>query len=145
VWQGGFLDCAQHWHSKGQPRAELLGRVIWKVDSASAIRVIGDDGASPSPSFRGYDLVNGEPRFSYRLGATLVSETLSGDPGTGGLRRTFVIENPGAPVWLEMPETAGFRREASAGIWEKEGLRVPEAEAGHFDVLLTAEEASGEK
>ncbi|HUF63301.1 MAG TPA: plastocyanin/azurin family copper-binding protein [Verrucomicrobiales bacterium] len=138
VWEGAFLDCGKHWNSKGQPRAELLGEVIWKTADGSRIRA-GSGLDPPEVRFRGYELIAGEPQFHYEIDGVAIRETLAGDLETGGLRRTFSIEKPGGPIWLGLPETAGFRREASAGQWNEKGLSVPEQNAETFSVLLIPE------
>ncbi len=139
LWSGAFLDCGKHWNSKGQPRGELLGEVIWQAPGGSRIQSGARRDEEPEVRFRGYELIGGEPRFHYEIDGAAISETLAGDLETGGLRRTFSVERAGGPVWLGLPEAAGFRREASAGQWHEDGLSVPEEDAGTFSVLLIPE------
>lgn len=60
VWVGGFLDMAPHWQNQSGMPTPPIGRTFHLAADGEGLRIDGEN-----PVFRGYEIVDGIPRFEF--------------------------------------------------------------------------------
>jgi hypothetical protein len=70
AWSGDFLDAKPTWTWRGGMPPRVLGKKFYVAPNPGGLRV--GDGAAAA-EFRGYELENGYPKFTYDLGGATVS------------------------------------------------------------------------
>lgn len=163
VWtKGGFIKSNQaHWSSNGKPVAEFNGTPYYRArttlledesfDELSKTNMEkpiydtsqADDfpirlkGVKESPSFLGYQLVEGYPKFRYSLGKHTITELIGMNDEKTGIVRTFSISPPTEAV-LQLTPSAFASINCDQGKSKPDGkLLLSAKDSSHFSVLIT--------
>ncbi len=89
VWQGDFIDGAEHWAGKGAAPAVLSGVPWWRgAPGENPARQAWPQMPSGTPRFLGYRTTPDGPHFRYRVGSTEVTETVTAQPGRDAVTLT---------------------------------------------------------
>ena len=163
VWtKGGFIKSNQaHWSSNGKPVAEFNGTPYYRArttlledesfDELSKTNMQkpiydtsqADDfpirlkGVKESPSFLGYQLVDGYPKFRYSLGKHTITELIGMNDKKTGIVRTFTISPPTEAV-LQLTPSAFASINCDQGKSKPDGkLLLSAKDSSHFSVLIT--------
>ena len=132
VWTGGFLDMAPHWQDKSGMPTPAIGEPFHLFPAAEGLR-IGDD----KPVFRGYEIIDGIPRFEFEFGKTSV-RLLIDAPTPDSVRQTFAIGKRSEPIVFVAPsKESPVTVKASLGAWAENRLTI--AETGEVELTLTTE------
>jgi hypothetical protein len=129
VWTGGFLDMAPHWKNQSGSPTPAVGETVYLPSADHGLR-IGD----LAPIFRGYQLVNGVPRFEFSFGDTAV-QLLIDAPRPSQLRQSYSIDARAEPIQLT---GAPARMQASIGSWSENRLTISEAGKLAFTLTIDA-------
>ncbi len=125
AWTGGFVDNTAHWKGNGNAFAKVQGTVYFKDNVTYPLRV-GKPDKLPEVSFKGYNLTNRLPTFSYAIGDVEVKETLKSLPNETGLTRTFTFAKPTQQLLFFVTKTDdGITYKSSAGKWQNGTLTIP--------------------
>lgn len=87
-------------------------------------------GASDTPRYFGFRLVDGAPEFLYLCGRLSIEERLWLDEDGEVLRQRLVVKDPPKNIVFTVPSAWKGRVEASAGSWKGSELTVPKEQAG---------------
>ncbi len=117
AWAGGFVDNTEQWDGKGQRLTKIVGDLFFR-DSTFSIpwRVAGQPPVAIR--FKGYELQNRYPEFSYTIDGILIRELTRPIPGKRGLTRRFMISPTTKPLRFRLGDVAN-RYQASGGRIEK--------------------------
>lgn len=89
AWHGGFVDPWPVWRGNGNGLAKLVGeRFLTEAWRPYSVENGGE------PSFRGYKLIDGYPKFLYRFGDVTVEEQIGRASDTASIVRRFTIQDP---------------------------------------------------
>jgi hypothetical protein len=99
AWKGGFLDMTGTLlrkvdANKMTPTAALVGSIVWRAAADYPV-LVGAEKRTPQRKFKGYQLVDGAPRFLYSLDHMNVVESIS----AGKRRLEFDVVD--GPVYFE--------------------------------------------
>jgi hypothetical protein len=126
VWSGGYLDMEPHWKSQSLRPVPAVGEA-WYLPSAEEGLRVGDQ----VPVFRGYEIVEGIPRFEFAYGQILFRLRIDA-PSPREVRQTFQIPSQADAVGFVGPAGGPVRAKASTGEWTGNRLSIP----GNGDVNL---------
>jgi len=144
AWHGGFVDNSEIWkgHVQNQ-KAKIIGDVFFRREGGFPLR-IGRSDSLPTPSFRGYRLLEGRPVFEYEVGSATVRQHLRpADGEQPGLEREFTIEGAsGQPVRFIASRSDSVAYRASAGTWRGDTLRLAPDEARRFTITTVRRPAT---
>jgi hypothetical protein len=126
VWSGGYLDMEPHWKSQSLRPVPAVGEA-WYLPSAEEGLRVGDQ----VPVFRGYEIVEGIPRFEFAYGQILFRLRIDA-PSPREVRQTFQIPSQADAAGFVGPAGGPVRAKASTGEWTGNRLSIP----GNGDVNL---------
>nr|WP_293833775.1 plastocyanin/azurin family copper-binding protein [uncultured Arsenicibacter sp.] len=106
AWTGGFVDSYGHWEGNGNRLTKVVGDIYYNDRSGFPFRI---GTATPVPQFKGYELVNRYPKFSYSLGSVQVTELIRAVPGKRGLVRQFTLSAGKLPVTFLLDQQEGVQ------------------------------------
>ena len=160
--KGGFIKSNQaHWSSNGKPVAEFNGTPYYRsrttlledesfnelsktnmekpiYDTSQANDFpISIEGAGQSPSFLGYQLVNGYPKFRYSLGKHNITELLTMNDEKKGLIRSFTISPPAKTVFQLTPSATASVKSNRGKITTDGTLTLSSSESAQFSLVIT--------
>jgi hypothetical protein len=127
VWSGGYLDMEPHWKAQALRPIPAVGEA-WFLPAETEGLTLG----AHTPAFRGYEMVNGLPRFEFAYGETLVRLTIDA-PSPREIRQTFHIPARGDAVAFTGPTGGPVSAKASSGEWTANRLSLP----GNGELNLT--------
>lgn len=134
VWTGGFLDMAPHWQNQSGHPTPAIGETFHLASSEEGLRI-----GNHKPRFRGYELVDGVPRFEFTVGDTAV-HLLIDVPSAERLRQTFRIGERSAPInFLRPSPESGIVVSASSGTWRENQLTITDVGDVEFTVIIERE------
>jgi azurin len=136
AWQG-YVDNSDHWKGNGKNIAKVVGDVYFKDQSGFPLR-IGQADKVPHTQFRGYQLLERYPQFTYSIEEATVKELVKSLPDGNGLTREFQISGATQPIYYITKATDGVAYRASAGQFVNGILTLTPAQAQHFTITLTA-------
>ncbi len=132
VWTGGYLDMTPHWKNQSLHPVPIVGDSFFLFAEEEGLR-IGDH----APIFRGYELVNGVPKFEFTIGKTSV-QLLVESSTPAELKLSYTVGAHQKPVTFIAPSRKGaVAIGASAGTWNKERLTLPAKGKTAFVLTLT--------
>jgi mono/diheme cytochrome c family protein len=163
VWtKGGFIKSNQaHWSSNGKPVAEFNGTPYYRAqtslledesfDELSKTNMempiydtsqasdfpISIEGAGQTPSFLGYQLVDGYPKFRYSLGKHNITELLTMNDEKNGIIRTFTISPPAKTVFQLAPSASASVKTNRGKITTEGTLILSSSESAQFSLVIT--------
>jgi hypothetical protein len=85
VWTGGFLDMAPHWQNQSGMPTPPIGETFHLPASGDGLRI-----DAQVPVFRGYEIVDGIPRFEFDAGETRMT-LLVNAPATDQVTLTYSV------------------------------------------------------
>ncbi|WP_375447741.1 plastocyanin/azurin family copper-binding protein [uncultured Fibrella sp.] len=113
AWEGGFVDNSEQWEGKGQRLTKIIGNLYFRDSTFNSPWQIA--GQKPAAiRFKGYELVNRYPEFSYSIDGITVRELTKPTPGKRGLTRRFMIGPSTKPLRFRLGDVAN-RYRASVG------------------------------
>lgn len=135
----GILDIEAANADKPTPAAEADNRVESATDpyllkATGPFPLAKSGGASASPRYFGFRLVNGAPEFLYTCGSLSIEERLWLDDGGRILRQRFFAKEVPGSLQISVPDDWKGRIEASAGTWKGAVLILPK---GTSEVVLS--------
>ena len=131
AWTGGYLDMTDHWKNQSLHPVAVVGEELMLLSAEDGLR-IGNERAE----FRGYELVDGLPRFEFAFGDTLVRLVID-VPSTGEIRQTFTVAARSGPVTFVGPASgSAVVAEASRGKWDGNLLTASDKERVELVVKL---------
>ncbi|MBT5716275.1 MAG: hypothetical protein HOI70_05130, partial [Opitutae bacterium] len=165
--KGGFIRGNQnHWSSNGKPVAEFNGIPYYRprtsklkdesfeelsktnrnapiYDTSEATNFpINIDGNTENPTFLGYRLINGFPKFRYSVGNHKITELIEMNPENSGIQRTFTISPP-AKTTLNLTPSSLASITTDRGILTPKGLlTLTPKESVQFSVFIKPREKS---
>jgi hypothetical protein len=98
---------------------------------------ISIEGAGQSPSFLGYQLVNGYPKFRYSLGKHNITELLTMNDEKKGLIRSFTISPPAKTVFQLTPSATASVKSNRGKITTDGTLKLSSSESAQFSLVIT--------
>lgn len=117
AWAGGFVDNSEQWDGKGQRLTKLTGELYLRDSTFLTPWQIA--GQAPTElRFKGYELQNRYPEFSYTINGILIRELTRPTPGKRGLVRRFLIGPTTKPLRFRLGDAANQYR-TSAGRIDK--------------------------
>lgn len=135
VWEGGYLDMTAHWKNKSLHPVGMIGKSVMLLAADEGIRT----GNQP-PKFRGYELINGLPRFEFSFGDTLVQLTID-STASGEIQQSLIIAKSSMPVRYTGPAPdSQVSAEASAGKWKGRHLELTGKETNPLIIKLRSKE-----
>lgn len=135
AWTGGFVDATRMWNSNGNALGKLLGPIFWRSEKGETITGLQIGATSPKfLRFRGYDLVEGTPRFRYEVDGVEVHESIRETDGK--LAWSFELESPEDAVRVLVPDQETATISGSAGSREGDYWYVPQGDASRFTLTL---------
>ena len=159
---GGFIKSNQaHWSSNGKPVAKFNGTPYYRsrttlledesfnelsktnmempiYDTSQASDFpISIEGAGQTPSFLGYQLVNGYPKFRYSLGKHNITELLTMNDEKKGLIRSFTISPPAKTVFQLTPSATASVKSNRGKITTDGTLKLSSSESAQFSLVIT--------
>jgi azurin len=138
VWQGGFLNNAEHWKGNGNPLAKITGDIFYTSSFNPAFR-IGKETTLPVVKFKGYKLLNKYPQFMYKLDDAEVTEVISSTQWEGkGLVRTFTFNNLKKDLYFKTDVSDGMIYTSTVGKWKDGVLKLSAKEAKTFSITMVA-------
>jgi hypothetical protein len=134
VWAGGFLDMAPHWANQSGHPTPAIGDAFHLAPAGEGLR-IGDR----KPSFQGYELVDGIPRFEFTFSDATV-HLLIDAPSPDLLRQTFSIGKRSDPIVFLAPSPQSRKfMTASLGSWTGNRLTIANLEDVEFTLTIERE------
>jgi hypothetical protein len=119
VWTGGFLDMAPHWQNQSGMPTPAVGTPFYLPLTGEGLQT-----GEIKALYRGYEIVNGIPRFEFTIGdatATLLVDATTSD----SVRQTYTITKHTHPiVFLGPPKDSPFSLRASLGTWTENKLTI---------------------
>lgn len=109
VWCGGYLDMEPHWKAQSLRPIPAVGQA-WFLPAETEGLTIG----AHAPAFRGYEMVNGIPRFEFAFGETVVRLSIDA-PSNREIRQTFHIPARADAVVFVGPSGGPVSAKASPG------------------------------
>ena len=97
AWTGAFLDAKPTWTWRGGMPPRVLGRKFYIAPSPGPLRFGKRE--APEAQFLGYDLTNGLPVFSYKVGSATVKLLTTTE--FGALICSYEVSNASEPVWFD--------------------------------------------
>jgi hypothetical protein len=138
AWRGGFVDLSPTLFTKKNKQtgltetAHLVGDIFFREGDAP-LRV-GQLDRIPQRRFRGYRLVDSNPRFHYLVDGVDVYELIT--PIDNGFQRRFSLPRVEGKMWFVAPPGANVGTSLGApddGRWE-----IPEGDNIEFQVTVIA-------
>jgi cytochrome c553 len=131
VWTGGFLDMAPHWQNQSGMPTPAIGEAFHLPAAEEGLR-IGDHRAV----FRGYDIIDGIPRFEFTLGESLVRLRIDA-PTSDSLRQVFEISQSVDPVtYLGPSPESSVAMKSSIGDWVANRLTLAAGKDLGFNLTM---------
>jgi hypothetical protein len=135
VWTGGYLDMEPHWKGQSLRPVPAVGEAWFSPSAEEGLRV-----GEHVPVFRGYEIVEGLPRFEFAYAGTLVRLRIDA-PSPRELRQSFQIPARVDAVSFVGPSGGPVTAKASTGEWTGKQLSIPGT--GDVNLILNLER-SGE-
>ncbi|MDR8390080.1 hypothetical protein NC796_02940 [Aliifodinibius sp. S!AR15-10] len=139
VWDGGYIDASDQWDAKAQEVAEIEGDIYYRNTTGFPFRVARQDSV-PNPEFEGYRMIDGYPRFMYKMGNILVQELILPAENTPGFRIKYTLENVDQPIWYALSNNDDVRVEVSKGTIEEDMVKLTANQAREFSITIISEE-----
>lgn len=132
VWTGGFLNMAPHWENQSGMPTPAIGNPFHLAAPEEGLRI-----GAHQPVFRGYQMIDGIPRFEFTLGDTII-RLLVDAPEPDRVRLSFRISGRDEAIdFIAPPAGAAVEMTSSIGTWTENHLTI--AEPGEVDFVLTLE------
>ena len=105
VWSGGFIDMEKAWTGHGGWYAGIIGERFYHAPAGFPLRIGNafDPEKKPQLDFKGYRLVDGQPRFLYEVDGHPVSQEMRYDAGSKTLTLHFTTKNITEPIRFLIP------------------------------------------
>ena len=166
VWtKGGFIRANQnHWSSNGKPVAQFNGVPYYRARTTQLNDQTFDElsrtnnqkpiydtseatdfpitlkGTREVPTYLGYRLVNGFPKFRYSLGKYVITELIRHNANKSGIQRTFTV-SPTVQTTLHLTPTSQSTVSSNRGNLSPDGtLLLTAEESNEFSVLIQPRE-----
>lgn len=115
AWQGGFLDFTPYWGDQKRgsrisfdyiPR--LVGTLLYKAEGKHPLSIDGKavDDIEGGPTYIGYKLEKGNPRFAFRAGKHVLRLLIAPSPDALSYQATWTSDPPAKLVYKEGDFTA---------------------------------------
>jgi cytochrome c551/c552 len=133
VWHGGYIDGFPYWQGNGNAFANVIGEIYYRApkDIKTGLMI---EGAKDLPKFKGYQLVNGLPVFSYSIGSIKVSEAIQNK--NGNLVIQIKMDSNNKAVSYPLGDLVKTEFSYSAGKVENETLVLTANEAAEFEITI---------
>ena len=105
VWSGGFIDMEKAWTGHGGWYAGIIGERFYHAPAGFPLRIGNafDPEENPQLEFKGYRLVEGQPRFLYEVDGRPVSQEMRYDASSKTLTLHFTTSNITEPIRFLIP------------------------------------------
>ena len=105
VWSGGFIDMEKAWTGHGGWYAGIIGKRFYHAPAGFPLRIGNafDPEENPQLEFKGYHLVEGQPRFLYEVDGRPVSQEMRYDASSKTLTLHFTTSNITEPIRFLIP------------------------------------------
>ena len=105
VWSGGFIDMEKAWTGHGGWYAGIIGERFYHAPAGFPLRIGNafDPEENPQLEFKGYRLVEGQPRFLYWVDGRPVSQEMRYDASSKTLTLHFTTSNITEPIRFLIP------------------------------------------
>lgn len=132
VWTGGFLNMAPHWQNQSGMLTPAIGAAFYPPSKEEGLRI-----GQHKPAFRGYEIVNGIPRFEFTLGEATVHLRID-SPSPDSIQQNFTITKRSEPItYLAPPAKAAVSLTSTLGTWAEKQLTI--SETSDIEFTLTTE------
>ncbi|MDZ7692826.1 MAG: hypothetical protein U5K69_17150 [Balneolaceae bacterium] len=138
-WSGGYIDASQQWDAKAEEKADVVGEIYYRNTVGFPFRVAQQDSV-PQPEFQGYRMIDGYPRFMYKMGDILVHELIQPAENTPGFKMQYTLENVNEPIWYALSKNGDTQLEVTNGTVEGDMISLTPEEAKEFTITITADE-----
>ena len=113
AWTGGYLDMTDHWKSKSLHPVKIIGQSFYLPGKNEGLKI-----SDKQPSFKGYELIKGTPKFEFSLGETAVSLFID-SPAAGQLRQSYSIASRKENIEITGPDKkSSIKMSSSIGSWK---------------------------
>ena len=96
AWTGDFINYGSTSRTNGSRQVSPSGKIYWNGGGDNLTYTISTGDDSLKPDFKGYQLINGTPKYTYHFGELVVTEF----PQTQdkALVNTISVQNASAPI-----------------------------------------------
>lgn len=130
IWAGGFIDGFPYWKSNGGSVAKVKGKVYYRSLPALKSGFI----SAQTPLFKGYNIVDGLPVFSYELGSMKISESIQNKAGIVTMK--FKISSATEQLEYQLGDLSQTNFTHSSGRLENGALILTAKEAASFELTF---------
>lgn len=139
AWSGGYIDASQQWDAKAHEKADIIGEIYYRNTVGFPFRVASQD-SIPQPEFQGYQLIDGYPRFKYKMGDIIVHELIQPAEQTPGFQIEYSLENVEEPIWYALSDNDNISVDVSSGQIEGDMIQLTAEQAREFSISIISEE-----
>jgi hypothetical protein len=119
VWTGGFLDMAPHWQNQSGMPTPAIGTPFHLPAVGEGLQT-GD----VKPSYRGYQIINGIPRFEFDVGSDHVLLLIDA-PTPDSVTLSYTLGGRTQPlVYVGPPKESPVSMTSSHGTWTDHRLTI---------------------
>lgn len=135
VWSGGYIDPSKQWDAKSHEVAEIVGEIYYRNTVGFPFRIAQKDSV-PKPEFLGYRLIDGYPRFKYKMGNITVEELILPAEETPGFKIQYSLENVEEPIWYAHSENEDVEVSVSEGELKNDMIVLTPEQAREFTISI---------
>lgn len=129
VWVGGFLDMAPHWQNQSGMPTPPIGRTFHLAADGDGLRIGGEN-----PVFRGYEIVDGIPRFELEAGGEILTLRIDA-PAADRLTLCYSITSARKRD-LTYTTSSSLATTSTLGTWNAQQLSIEAGGKTEFTITL---------
>jgi mono/diheme cytochrome c family protein len=140
AWAGPFLDMSGDWADRGGNPVRVLGKRFYS--QATPPIHIGSPDSNEPRVFKGYELKDKIPTFTYTIGDVEVRERITPLPTGDGIVRTFELDPNNKPVYFTATDDPSVTLTINNGQFKpaqvQKSFKSPDKAAGQIAELPSA-------